>query len=417
MSKAHAQGWLARLLQGASLASLGFLGYQLGVPSPPVAVEVRGADLVARVPGQEGAPEVTLGEARHPFQRAPTPGEWILRGALVSTPQEVVVHASGAAVHLGGLQAEPPPVRILGPAPGPQLEVLVARGVTVWWDQAPERRYHLPPGRHTIPAPPAGANTWTLGYRSAYESGEAAFDARTMLQEWATQASNFPDAGTHLARTGLFAEKARSLLRDPAPRDRYQGWTEELLRVARDPFEVRLIFNRQSDLLALEGRQHRTLPCDASQDPRIRRSATRPDLVNPTVLERNRADGAYSDLVNDMVIVRVVPPAGRRIHLRDLVWPISPPGRGPLAVTVRIRNSEDLWVRMWEFRMGGNGYRVHFPPRHCDGPPREWLVWEIPPGDTPEPGNILQLEVWNPESTGVPEGFQVGDLEVGRLGE
>lgn len=413
MAKAHAHGWLARILQGASLAVLGALGYQLGVPPAPMAVEVRGADLVVRIPTLSSAPEATVGEARHTLQRAPTPGEWILRGALVGTPQDVVVHAAGSAAHLGSLQAEPPPVRILGPAAGPRLEVQVSRGVTVWWDQALDARFHLPPGRHQIPAPPPGANTWTLGYRSAYESGEARFEARSLLQEWATAASSMPDAGTHLAGTGLLSPDARPLLVDPAPRDRYSGWVDELLRVARDPLEVRLMANRESDLLAMAGRQARTLPC-LPEGARSGRFSNRPELTSLRVLEPNHADGGYSDLVNDMVIIRVVPPLGRRIYLADLVWPISPPGQGALTVAVRIQNSADLWVRLWEFRMGGNGYRVHFPPRSCPGPAREWMVWEIPPGDTPDPGNILQLEVWNPESTGVPAGFEVGETIVGR---
>lgn len=413
MAKAHRSSWFARSLQGASLAVLGALGYRLGLPAPPLAVEVRGSDLVARYPGLRHAPEALVGSARHQFQRAPTPGEWILRGTLVGTPQVVVVHAGGSSVHLGGLQAEPPPVRILGPAPGPRLRVQAARGVTVWWAQAPEARFHLPPGRHEVPAPPAGLNTWTLGYRSAHESGETRFDGRALLQEWATRASRLPDAGTHLARTGLLAEAARPLLVDPAPRDAYAGWTEELLRVARDPFEVRVIANRQSDMLALAGRQQGTLPCLPDELPSGRFRA-KPKLEGARGLEPNRADGAYSDLVNDMVIESVVPPLGRRIYLEDLVWPVSPPGRGRLVVTTRVRGGEDLWIRLWEFRMGGNGYRVLFPPRRCGGPAREWIVWEVPASDTPEPGNIIQLEVWNPGGSQVPPGLEVGEVLVGR---
>ena len=413
MAKAHGHGWFARILQGASLATLAVLGFQLGLPAPPLAVEVRGADLVARLPGLRSAPEATIGEARHMFQRAPTPGEWVLRGVLVGTPQPVVVHAGGGAVHLGSLQAEPPPLRILGPAPGAHLLVRVDRSVSVWWDPTPEVRFHLPAGLHEIPAPPPGANTWTLGYRSSRESGETRFEARALLQDWATRASQLPDAGTHLARTGLYDPEAKALLEDPAPRDPYSGWIEELLRVARDPLEVRLMANRQSDLVALAGRQAGKLPCPPA-DAGTGRFVEEPALVGARVLQPNRVDGAYSDLVNDMVIIRVVPPPGRRIYLQDLVWPVSPSGRGPLVVALRLEGGEDLWVRLWEFRMGGNGYRKQFPPVRCHGPDRKWIVWEIPPGDTPEPGNILQLEVWNPEGPSKPRGFQVGEVIVGR---
>lgn len=416
MAKASGQSWGARLLQGISLAGLATLGYQLGQPAPPVAAEVRGVDLVVRVPGLAAAPEATVGEAHQGFQRAPTPGEWILRGVLVGTPQEVVVQAAGGSIHLGELQAEPPPVRILGPAPGHQLEVHVGRGVTVWWDGAPEVRLHLPPGLHRIPAPPRGDDTWEMGYRSAHESGEAHFDARKLLQAWATEAARVPDAGTHLAQTGLLAPSARALLADPSPRDRFAGWAEELMRATRDPLEVRLLFNRQSDLLALAGHLQGPLPCDPD-GIHTGRFPARPELREARQLEPNGADGGYSDLMNDMVITRVVQPPGRRIRLQEFEWPGSPPGRGPLVVAFHMRHGEELWVRLWEVRMGGNGYRVHFPPRHCDGPEREWVVWEIPAGDSPEPGNLFQLELWNPDSTGVPPGLELGEITIGRRGE
>lgn len=301
------------------------------------------------------------------------------------------------------------PLEILDLAPEHAVRVRVHRPVLAWWEADPSSSTFLPEGTTELPVP--AARPYVLAWERDEGSGRLPWDATETLRAAAARLAAGPIPGGELVGQEQVLEGDAPLLVGPSPRDLLESWRRELLHALPHPERTRQVFGGLDEWATLEVRSGRVPapPCaPPAVEPWDYGRSTESSLGRPpgaVTVPTGQQDLTAAGLIHDAALGAVLPPPGVLRRRFFLYWPeTSPTGQGNLRIVLGVRGVDHRWLRFQEMKVNGDGFRATLPPAGC-GARGERVAVVLEPEAEPDPGILLQLEVWAP-----PEAPLEGEL-------
>ncbi len=322
------------------------------------------------------------------------PGRFLVSGLPPGAECELGIEASGQSWRLAKVRAGPPFAALLGPAPGRSVRLRILRAGLFAWEGDARRSWTLPAGIHEIPAPLPGG-PWRLVRRLGPEREAIAWEPDVVLAAWSEEASLRPSPGKEFSgQAGIPLELASAVAR-AGPLDGFAGWHRELLAAAPDPRVARKLWNR------IHGWRSLVRGLGLGE----------PDEPDPWQVERGRPEPPSSaaldcpilpapppgyGLVESLAHEGDVPLPGDRGPAVYLRWPEGtlPEGAG-LALILTVEEAPaSSWFRLSELEVGGDGFRVEFPPEASGPALATELRFVLDPLQAPPGGVLLEVREW-----------------------